>query len=203
MFVYYINMPKSKQEEIVEVVDDVDEVVDNEPVELVIPEKPVKPKRVMTPEALEKLAKARVKAFEVKSANKAIRLKNAGILEEQVKSENLVKQKAKATKKVASRPTVVEPVEVEKVEEEPEPEEEPVRKTKKKPKKKPVVIIESSSSDEEQDNVIYIKRRSSKKKAAPAEAPPTREQSPPPVVRQEVSVFDKQMQLQRSALGMF
>jgi hypothetical protein len=202
MFVYYINMPKSKQEE---VVDEVEDVVDNEPIELVIPEKPVKPKRVMTPEALEKLAKARVKAFEVKSANKAIRLKNAEILEEEVKAESLVKQKAKATKKVASRPTVVEHVEPA-PEEEPEPEPEPVKKTKKKPKKKPVVIIESdgSSSDEEQDNVIYIKRRSSKKKpATEAPPPPTREQSPPPVIGQEVSQFDKQMQLQRSALGMF
>jgi hypothetical protein len=195
-------MPKSKQEVVEVVENEVEEVVDNEPIELTIPDKPVKPKRTMSPEALEKLAAARVKAFAVKAENKAIRLKNAEIMEEQVKVESLVKLKAKATKKVAARPVVVEHVEPDPVEPEPEPE--PVKKTKKN-KKKPVVIIENddSSSDEEADNVIYIKRRSSKKKAPPEPPPPVQPPAPPPVVRQEVSVFDKQLQLQRSALGMF
>ena len=158
-----------------------------------------KPKRVMTPEQLEKLAAAREKAKAVKDA---------------MKSENddhkirILQAKMDAIKKTSKKkPDPPEPIPELKEEElvpeemtepepeipnvpeqmtEPEPEPEPVQCTKpvkQKPKKgkKPVVIVddsgsESSSDDNDNSNVIYIRR---KKKKHYVNAPP-----PPPQMSQ-------------------
>tara|TARA_R100000541_G_scaffold49430_1_gene56591 strand:+ start:6231 stop:6812 length:582 start_codon:yes stop_codon:yes gene_type:complete len=168
------------------------------------PEKPVKAKRIMSPEALEKLALARKKAFEVKSANAKIRAENKKVLVKQITEEQEVATKEKIKKSIKPKP-IKQVKEV--VEEEEEEEDEPiVKKVVKKKKKKQVVIVEESSSSDDESNVVYIKRRSSKK--PPKEQPvapvaPVAPPEPPPVVRQEISAFDRQLMLQRAALRLF
>tara|TARA_R100000541_G_scaffold3640_1_gene10910 strand:- start:22 stop:594 length:573 start_codon:yes stop_codon:yes gene_type:complete len=165
------------------------------------PEKPVKAKRVMTPEMLEKLANARKKAFEVKTANAKVRADNKKVLVKQITEEQEAATKEKIKKSIKPKPILKEVVE--------EEEDEPpvVKKSVKKKKKKPTIVIEESGSSSDEDtnsNVIFIKRRSSKKppKEQPVAAPAAPPQ-PPPVVRQEISAFDKQQMLQRAALRMF
>lgn len=172
------------------------------------PVKPVKAKRVMSPEALEKLAIARKKAFEVKTANAKIRAENKKVLVKQIteQQEEITKEKIKKSIKPKLIPVKEVKEVVEEEEEEEEDDEPPVVKKKsvKKKKKKPVVIIEeSSSSDDEESNVVYIKRRSKKppKEQQVVVAPSNPE--PPPVVRQEFSAYDRQQLLQRAALRMF
>ena len=181
---------------------------DDEEIELKIPvkeapAKPVKAKRVMTPEMLEALANARKKAFEVKTANAKVRADNKKVLVKQITEEQEIATKEKIKKSIKPKPIPVKEV----VEEEDEEDEPVVKKAvKKKKKTKPTIIVEesgSSSDEESNSNVIFIKRRSKKPPkeqpvAAPAVAP-----QPPPVVRQEMSAFDKQQMLQRAALRMF
>ena len=166
-----------------------------------------KPKRVMTPEQLEKLAAAREKAKAVKDA---------------MKSENddhkirILQAKMDAIKKTSKKkpdppeqipdleeePLVPEPERTPEPEPEPKemtsvPEEEPDMRmpepeleqpvkpaAKQKPKKgkKPVVIVDDSGSDSSDDNdnsnVIYIRRKKKKPQETPPPPPP-----PPPQER--------------------
>ena len=151
---------------------------------------PPRPKKVMTPEMLEKLAAARAKANEaraaMKSDNDELKLQLL-----QRKMDQINKTKAPKPEKVPEpepeklpeppeQPEPPEPqceLEPEQPEEihcnempEPEPPTElkapPVKATKMK-KKKPVVIVENSSDSESSDdnsNVIYIRRKSKGKK---------------------------------------
>ena len=159
-----------------------------------------RPKRVMTPEQLEKLAAAREKAKAVRDAMKD---------ENDDHKIRILQAKMDAIKKTSKKkPDPPEPTNVPELEEEPlvpeptpepepklssvpeemtEPEPEPVTKpAKQKPKKgkKPVVIVDESGSDSSDDddnsNVIYI-RRKKKKQGAPPPPPP----GPPQMTPQE------------------
>ena len=136
-----------------------------------------KPKREMTPEALERLAKAREKANAMRQQNYAKKL------EEKAKNIKEKNEIAKPEQKPVSAPSNEEGVvgeelpyeEVEIVKEKP--------KTKPKGKKKTKIIVEQSSEDSDEfepnDNVVFVKRVSRKKRE------PVVEPQPPPVVRQE------------------
>ena len=168
-----------------------------------------KPKRVMTPEQLEKLAAAREKAKAVKDAMKS---------ENDEHKIRILQAKMDAIKKTSKKkpdppePTNVpdleedmrmplvpepeqmtepEPLQEDKLpsvpEEEPEPPEPPAKpapaKTAKPKKgKKPVVIVDESNSDTDSDdnsNVIYIRR----KKKKPQETPPPPQRTEAPEVK--------------------
>ena len=131
-----------------------------------------KPKREMTPEALERLAKAREKANAMRQQNYAKKL------EEKAKNIKEKNEIAKPEQKPVSAPSVGEELpyeEVEIVKEKP--------KSKPKGKKKTKIIVEQSSEDsdefENNDRVVFVKRVSRKKRE------PDVEPQPPPVVRQE------------------
>jgi hypothetical protein len=111
-----------------------------------------KPKKVLSPEQLEKLKVARERALEVRQTN----AKNKALEKELATAEkeqhlNTVKEKLAKVKA---------PVKVE-IEPDSEPETEPepviVKSKKKKPKK--IVIVEDSESDDEQQQVIFVKRK--------------------------------------------
>jgi outer membrane biosynthesis protein TonB len=126
---------------------------------------PIANKKVMSEDALAKLAVARTKALAVRRAQK------------------LEKLKAETARLEAPAPSAPEPEPESEVEEPPEvdpspPEPEPPKpKPKKKkpaPKAEPVVVVEQSSDDEDTyeapPGVIFVKRRRTKKEA-PAAAP--------------------------------
>ena len=150
--------------------EEVEPASEDEEIELKIPvkkevEKPVKAKRVMSQEALDKLAIARQKAFLVKTANAKIRAENKKAVVKQITEEHQEEVNTKYKEKVKKliKPNIPVKEVVEEIEEE---EEEPpvVKKKSVKKKKKPVVVIEESdSSSDDNSNVIYIKRRSKKK----------------------------------------
>ena len=154
---------------------------------------PPKPKRVMTPEQLEKLAAAREKAKAVKDAMKS---------ENDEHKIRILQAKMDAIKKTSKKkpdppeqmtdleeePLVPEPNVMTKPEPEPEPEPEPkpepepeppakpapAKTAKPKKGKKPVVIVDESNSDSSSDdnsNVIYIRRK--KKKPQETLPPPS------------------------------
>ena len=143
---------------------------------------PPRPKKVMTPEMLEKLAAARAKANEARAAMKSDN--------DELKLQLLQRKMDQINKTKAPKPEKVPEPEPEKLPEPPEPPEPelapeqpeetdilpepeptelkapPVKATKMK-KKKPVVIVENSSDSESSDdnsNVIYIRRKSKGKK---------------------------------------
>ena len=153
-----------------------------------------KTKRVMTPQQLEKLAEARVKARAVRQAMKDGR-EDTQLKVLQAKMDAL-KSKKNPPVKEEPTPEKPEPTSVPVPDEEIDPEKddktakvEPVVEpithseppTKKKSKKKPIVIVQhSESSDSDSDsNVIYIKKSSRKKKeTAPVAQQPPRHPSP-------------------------
>jgi hypothetical protein len=132
-----------------------------------------KPRKQLSPEALEKLAKARQRA-------NAIR-KDVSI---QKLEEKVEKMKVGTPQDIAGNQmeTITEPQQDIGGNEIEEPEVK-VEKIKKKSKKKPQIIIEQSSDDDdefqENDRVIFVKRVSRKKKEKESEP------VPPPVMRQE------------------
>ena len=131
-------------------------------------------KRVMTPEMLQNLAIARVKALEVRRARK---LESD---EDKIRILENKMNKLKNVKPVVSEPdTAADAVPDTPVAEitpddlppdapEPTVEETPPPKTKKKKK---TVVIEQSSSESDSENVIFIKRPSRYRRETPAEAP--------------------------------
>ena len=172
-----------------------------------------KPKRQMTPEQLEKLAVARAKANEVRTAMKEGR-EDAQVAALQAKMDVLKAKKKPPTKEEPTVPEETpEPTSVPTPDEETDPEKEdkvakpeppvepkveptqceagpPVEKLKKKTKKKPIVIVQNSESDSDSDsesNVIYIKKSSRKKKETvepPTPPPPT-----PRIINRPVNPF--------------
>ena len=114
-----------------------------------------KPRKQLSPEALERLAKAREKANAMRQQNYAKKL------EEKVEK---LKSKKEEQKPIINE--VTEPAEVAEVVE---------KKVKPKGKKKTKIIVEQSSEDsdefEQNDNVVFVKRVSRKKKETVVEPP--------------------------------
>ena len=165
-----------------------------------------KTKRVMTPDQLEKLAQARVKAGAVRQALKEDRedtkLKLLQDKMDTIKAKKTMKPPTKE-EVIPEEPDNVEPTSVPVPDEESAPDKEdkiakvepvvepvvepktqagpPVEKLKKK-KKKPIVIVQNSESDSDSDdsNVIYIKKSSRKKKPENFPQPVPPPQPPPP-----------------------
>ena len=132
-----------------------------------------KPRKQLSPEALEKLALARAKANAITKQN------NIKKLEKKVEKMKVGTQDV-AGNQIDPPECVTDPQDLggNVVEQEPEVK---VEKIKTKSKKKPQIIVEQSSDDEdefqENDRVIFVKRVTRKKKEP--------EPEPPPVVRQE------------------
>ena len=148
-----------------------------------------KPRKQISQNQLEILAKAREKAAAIR---KQITVKK---LEDKIENINKSTEPILGTKpKKETKPEVINEV----IEEE----EAEVKVVKKKSsKKKPVVIIEQSSSDEEEfedkKNVIFVKRASRKKKEIPepqvsSSAPPEPPQPPkPPQLSRQQARFNQ------------
>ena len=158
-----------------------------------------KPKRVMTPQQLEKLAVARAKANEVRQAMKEGR-EDAQVAALQAKMDILkLKKKQKDPEPIpeepepTSEPTPDEELDPEKedkiakVEPVPVPEPEPTQANPpveklqcKKKKKKVIVMPNSDTSDSDDDsNVIFVKRSSRKKKPESVPTPAVSRQPSP------------------------
>ena len=109
-----------------------------------------KPRKILSPEALEKLKLAREKANAIRKESYTKKL------EDKVEKLKSVKEKETTTSVPSCNPMAEEPV----VEEE--------KKVKPKGKKKTKIIVEQSSDDSDEfepnDNVVFVKRVSRKKK---------------------------------------
>ena len=142
-------------------------------------EKEQKPKRVLSPEQLEKLKVAREKALKVRQANAEQRKKEKDLkkLEKQAKQkeieEKLMNYQEGSTGASASDNQELSASHS--IENEPEEEAPPVKKPKKKTKKPIVIVEESDSSESEDEQVVYIKRAKGKRPVA--EKPLERTQS--------------------------
>jgi hypothetical protein len=134
-----------------------------------------KPRKQLSPEALERLAKAREKANamrregQLKKLEKKVEERREALIE-----ENIIKKELK--EKPKEKELKEEPQEEELKEEKP--------KTKPRGKKKTKIIIEQSSDDSDQfepnDNVVFVKRVSRKKKEVPIVPEPKVEMELPP-----------------------
>ena len=157
-----------------------------------VPEKVKKEKKVMTPERLEQLARARKKALEIRQAGAAIKTEQKEMadaaLEEKLERERQLNEAVKKSliPNVVSHdllpvPRYTNTVVPNLIEEEEEEEEEIQPVIIKKKTKKPIrtkVVIEQSSDDEDEfhtnEHVIFVKRKSkndSIKKVVPATTP--------------------------------
>ena len=172
-------------------------------------EKVKKEKKVLTPERLEQLAKARHRALEIRRAGASIKAEQREMeqaaLEEKLQRERELNEAVKASllkneinnDKLHTVPVYrnnIVPNIARYVEEEEEEEEPPPVIIKKKTKKpiKTRIVVEQSSDDldeyESSDRVIFVKRKSkndSIKKVVPATTPvppntPEEGQRPPP-----------------------
>lgn len=167
-----------------------------------------KPRKQLTPEALERLAKARQKANAIRKQQQVKKL------EEKVEKLNT------ETQNILPKPTpvggdfVTKPVSTpsegvstegvqEGVQEEEEIEQKPVSTPKPKGKKKTKIIVEQSSDDSDEfepnDNVVFVKRVSRKKKQVEPngshEPPPT---PPPPTPEMPPTQLTPQQRLLKS-----
>jgi hypothetical protein len=132
-----------------------------------------KPRKQLSPEALERLAKAREKANAMRQQAYAKKL------EEKVEKIKIKNDEVLPKKELKEEPQEEEPQEKELKEEKP--------KTKPRGKKKTKIIVEQSSDDsddfEPNDNVVFVKRVSRKKKETPPEPvkePELHMELPPP-----------------------
>ena len=124
-----------------------------------------KPKKELTPEALERLAKAREKANAMRQQNYAKRLE---LKAKKIKEKNEIAKTAKTWVSEPCEEPKAEPEEPESEEPEAEAEEPPKIIKQKVSKKKPVIIVEQSSDDDDEfesnEKVLFVKRVSRKKK---------------------------------------
>jgi len=177
---------------------------------------PPRPKKVMTPEMLEKLAAARAKAnlarAAIKSDNDELKLQLLQRKMDAIKNTTMkVKAPTKNEMKVKpdtpdqmpeAEPAVPEDAPMDEIQmcaPEPEPVPNTVTppaspvKAKKKKSKKPVVIVSGSSdsgSSDDNSNVIYIRRKSkSRDKALSTPQQPQVPPPPPPPPRREINPF--------------
>ena len=161
-----------------------------------------KPRKPLTPEALERLAKAREKANAIRKQQQVKKL------EEKVEKLNTETEPVLGKKELKEKELKEEPQEKELKEEHEE--------VAKKPrgKKKTKIVVEQSSDDSDQfepnDNVVFVKRISRKKKEVPAVEPPPIErqpqmEEPPPIQRQPVrrELTPEQKVLKSQYEGMF
>lgn len=151
-----------------------------------------KPRKVLSPEALEKLKLAREKANAIRKESYTKKL------EEKVEKLKSVKPNEGGQKETT-------------IEEEVKEEIKEVKKSKSKKKTK--IIVEQSSEDSDEfepnDNVVFVKRVSRKKKEVPVvpepqlqmELPPPDEPPPPPITRQQLT--PQQLLLQKQYNSMF
>jgi hypothetical protein len=138
-----------------------------------------KPRKQLSQNALERLAKAREKANAMRQQNYAKKLE-----------EKVEKIKIKNDEVLPKKELKEEPQEKE-LKEEPQEEElkEEKPKTKPKGKKKTKIVIEQSSDDSDEfepnTNVVFVKRVSRKKKEVPivSEPEPQMEEPPPEIPR--------------------
>jgi len=137
-----------------------------------------KPRKQLSPEALERLAKAREKANAMRQQNYAKKLEEKV---EKLKSKNDEVLPKKEHKEEPQEKELKEP----ELKEEELKEEKP--KTKPKGKKKTKIIVEQSSDDsddfEPNTNVVFVKRVSRKKKepaVEPVKEPQLEMELPPP-----------------------
>jgi hypothetical protein len=166
-----------------------------------------KEKKVLTPERLEQLAKARHRALQIRQAGASLKQEQKEMadaaLEEKLERERQLNDAVKKSlipntidHSLLPVPRYTNTIIPNLIEEEEEEEEQPViikKKTKKPPKTK--VIIEQSSDDEDEfqsnDHVIFVKRKSKndsiKKVPATTPVPPNTPEpyyDPPPIQRQ-------------------
>lgn len=133
-----------------------------------------KPRKQLSPEALERLAKAREKANAMRQQAYAKKLEEK-VEKIKIKNDEVIKKELKE-----------EPEEKELKEEHEEVEIIKEKKVKPRGKKKTKIIIEQSSDDSDEfepnDNVVFVKRVSRKKKETPSEPvpEPVKESEPPP-----------------------
>ena len=122
-----------------------------------------KPRKIMSPEALERLAKAREKANAIRKQNTVKKLEDK-VVKLNAETEPVLGAKPKKE----SKPEVINEV----IEEE---QTEVKERKKKSTKKKTKIIVEQSSEDSDEfepnDNVVFVKRVSRKKKEVPAVEP--------------------------------
>jgi hypothetical protein len=162
-----------------------------------------KPRKQLSQEHLEKLARARAKSNEVRKKMVVKKLEDKA---EKIKKENnLVMPEPKPTPQ--PEPEVFEY-------EEEKPKEKPKPKEKEKSKKKTKIIVEQSSDDSDQfepnDNVVFVKRVSRKKKP-PEPPPPPPQQSyeeppqepPPPPPREPKMLSANQIMMRDTYNNMF
>jgi hypothetical protein len=128
-----------------------------------------KPRKQLSPEALERLAKAREKANAMRQQAYAKKLEEKV---EKIKSKNDEVLTETTNEVIDPEPAEVKEVVEKKV------------KPKEKGKKKTKIIIEQSSDDsdefEQNDNVVFVKRVSRKKKEVPIVPEPKVEMELPP-----------------------
>jgi hypothetical protein len=154
-----------------------------------------KPRKIMSPEALERLAKAREKANAIRKQNTVKKLEDKV---EKLNSETEPILGAKPKKE--KEPEVINEV----------IEEDYKERKKKSTKKKTKIVVEQSSDDSDEfepnDNVVFVKRVSRKKKE-PVEPPPVERQQalpqPPPKPPMKPQLTPQQMMLRDNYNAMF
>ena len=169
---------------------------------------PPRPKKVMTPEMLEKLAAARAKAnvarAAMKSDNDELKLQLLQRKMDAIKKTTTKAPKPETPEKVPENDNDNSSVPELMTEQMPDNLTDSVNVTKtdtaippaspvkaiKKTKKKPVVIVENSDSDSDDDNsnVIYIRRKSKSKPPQQVSAPPPPE-APKPQIKPVINPF--------------
>ena len=171
---------------------------------------PPRPKKVMTPEMLEKLAAARAKAnvarAAIKSDNDELKLQLLQRKMDAIKKTTTKAPKPETPEKVPENDNDNDNSSVPELMTEQMPDNltDSVNVTKtdtatppaspvkaiKKTKKKPVVIVENSDSDSDDDNsnVIYIRRKSKSKPPQQVSAPPPPE-APKPQMKPVINPF--------------
>jgi hypothetical protein len=166
-----------------------------------------KPRKQLSQEHLERLAKARAKANAIRKQNSIKKLED--------KIENINKQTepilgTKPKKEIKKEPEPEPEVLNETIEED---KSEVKERKKKSTKKKTKIIVEQSSDDSDEfepnDNVVFVKRVSRKKKEVPIvpeskvemELPPP--QTPPPKPPMKPQLTPQQMMLRENYNAMF
>ena len=161
-----------------------------------------KPRKIMSPEALERLAKAREKANAIRKQNSIKKLEDR-VEKLNSETEPILGAKPKKEKELEVINEVIE-----------EDQTEVKERKKKSTKKKTKIIIEQSSDDSDQfesnDNVVFVKRVSRKKKE-PVETPPVERQQayeqpppqPPPKPPMKPQLTPQQMMLRDNYNAMF
>ena len=162
-----------------------------------------KPRKIMSPEALERLAKAREKANAIRKQNTVKKLEDKV---EKLNSETEPILGAKPKKELKPEERFIEDASV--------VSEDYKERKKKSTKKKTKIVVEQSSDDSDEfepnDNVVFVKRVSRKKKE-PVEPPPVERQQayeqppqqPPPKPPMKQQLTPQQMMLRDNYNAMF